>query len=756
MAVDEYLKWTRLAFRHQPACIVDFLHVLPHTAIPLRKVALAFFRAQVDRLEPRVRFYDRYRSTLLRNIGPRHYRLVDYLTPFCTLHDPLLSGFMAAFTLSAPYHDYQSAEEAIDASIRAEIIAGEEYNIKDLDYRSWFCPEQYWTRDILTTGDPPDIRLSRLISRSFSNVKHSLQGRVLLPKVGVKSIGDRSRRLLDDMRKDLQWIDPLYVHDSETVAGVERLYAKFGIQAEGDTEMRCSWKYNTLKPRTYFAQGPTVYHKAKYVQALFNELVDCVPVTHRRMRFNLPFGRMISDTNTLLLTYDYSAFTSRLTESTRFIEALADYLSGTTVKLVDTFEGIVDADVGDMIREYLQYAQNHPYVDLGRFEGMEGFYHRCGLLGVPGNISSCTLLHGLFLATLVGDLANCKCVGDDALVLLRIPLDNQEDLLQFIARVQTLGQVAEEKFEVWRYQLSGHPYDQLWTYCKRPITRGPDHIIRGELCIVPSVEIAIGLSDEWHVPSPSMGSILQRLLLFQKQLYRLLVKINVSRIVVSELSAQVLANYVNMFMHGVVKEVAPERVGKKMQGPIVVWFGQVPITVLARLRPSDVGEPLDAILLNAKERLPLNFPMPSEAERVPAYGTMVVESHAGLGLLKRLGIIEMKKASYTQWFNPLVLRDRDEFSLSMNQIIRGDFSPTFTVTVLEPIPQWYSELSDCYSTKEKPIVQDHFISGPSDDIPSDEEYHSDDYLVSEGGDDVAWSAGPESAIGMPDTGVTST
>lgn len=749
MSVDQYTCWVSRAFRLQPPYILEYLLALPFMPIPHRKVALSFFRTQADSLVSRTRFHDRYYNMLRSWSTPSGSKLHEILTPFCPNHDPLLSGFMAAFTLAAPYTDYSSAEEAIWNSVSAEIIAGEEYNIRDLDYTSWFSPSAYVLRDLPVTGDSPDVRLSRLINRSFSQARQALEGRVLLPKVGVKSIGDASKRVSESMRPDLNFLDPYYEHDGETIAGVEKVYSRFGIELAGETEMRCSWKYNTLKPRTYFAQGPTVYHKAKYIQAIFNELVDCNPVTHRRMRFNLPFGRMISDLDTLLLTYDYSAFTSRLTESTRFIEALADFMSGTTVHVVDTFEGVQDVDVGDMIREYVQYAQNHPHVDLGRFEGLDGFYHRCGLLGVPGNISSCTLLHGLYLATLVGDLTNCKCVGDDALVLLRISLQDQKELLSFIHKVQRLGEVQREKFETWSYTVK-HPYDSLWNYCKRPITRGYDHIIRGELCIVPSVEVTLGITDDWHVPSPSMESAVSRLLLFQKQLFRLLQKIHVARIVVGSTASRMLCNYTNRFVDRIAKGIE-QLASERIRRVVVLKLGNASVPVVGRLLEDDIGESIDDILLKGGRRLPVNYPVPPSRDTCPPHGSAVVPQHAGLSLLRRLGYIEMKKASFTQWFDPLY--DQEEYRLAASMLRDGTLLPSYSVTVLQDLPLWYSQLCEMHSKKERDIVDNVFTSGPPGDIPSDEEY--EDFITSDADPEgTFWSAGPFSAFRMdtPDTG----
>lgn len=54
------------------------------------------------------------------------------------------------------------------------------------------------------------------------------------------------------------------IPDAWSLKEVERFYCHTGVTIDGPVEMRSSWKYNDLKPRIYYAQGPTVYSVSKY------------------------------------------------------------------------------------------------------------------------------------------------------------------------------------------------------------------------------------------------------------------------------------------------------------------------------------------------------------------------------------------------------------------------------------------------------------------------------------------------------------
>jgi hypothetical protein len=272
------------------------------------------------------------------------------------------------------------------------------------------------------------------------------------------------------------------------------------VEIEGPTEMRMAFKYNDLRPRCYFAQGPSQYYSSRYVQPIFNIILDCVDPVGRFSRFNTSGVRAEPDED--IFIYDYASFTSRLVELPAFIAELAEFYRDINVTLFDTYQGRISVNLGDLLDQYnkscnfLQpfvLAQN---IDKAAFEENVVLYHQSGMLGVPGNISSCTLLHGMYLVMLCMDLM-ARCVGDDAIG--KLPLIDRGMLHRHL---EGIGDIAVEKMEIWRHiPLEVHdPETTTLTYTKRPITRigdrvlvDLDSIVFPSLCIVDT-----GLGDSFH------------------------------------------------------------------------------------------------------------------------------------------------------------------------------------------------------------------------------------------------------------------
>lgn len=200
-----------------------------------------------------------------------------------------------------------------------------------------------------------------------------------------------------------------------------------------------------------------------------------------------------------LFIYDYSSFTSTLHEIRNFTAALARFFEDTFVTLVDTCHGPIQVSLGEMLNDFNDHCNLFPRFDTWKFEGDldtgTPVYsrHNCGMLGVPGNISSCTLLHGLHLCVLVMYMEACRCVGDDALGVKLMT-----DLREFIGRLQNIGRVSFEKTIIWEARQGWEEDESRWHYTKRPIGRAENRVYLGAQAIFPPLASMFCVTDGLH------------------------------------------------------------------------------------------------------------------------------------------------------------------------------------------------------------------------------------------------------------------
>lgn len=270
---------------------------------------------------------------------------------------------------------------------------------------------------------------------------------------------------------------------------------------EGPTEVRWAFKYNDLRPRVYFARGPNQYYASRYIQQVFNTIIDAFPMTHRFSRFLTDIVRIAPDAT--LFIYDYSCFTSKLHEIRNFTSALSRFYTGTEITVIDSYEGPVTIDLGQLLAEFNDTCNLDPVFDLGAlnllhvYGGEDLEIHNCGMLGVPGNISSCTLLHGLHLAILVCDMLACKCVGDDALGVLEI--EDAWAERDLVDKLSGIGDISLPKTLFW------HPgpeeddnINMSWHYTKRPILRSGSRVVTKWQPIFPPLAVIVKQKDQYH------------------------------------------------------------------------------------------------------------------------------------------------------------------------------------------------------------------------------------------------------------------
>jgi hypothetical protein len=250
-----------------------------------------------------------------------------------------------------------------------------------------------------------------------------------------------------------------------------------------------------LKPRVYYARGPDQYYSSRVIQSIFNTILENLPNVSKFGRHNPQ--TMPHNPDDTVFIYDYAAFTSTLHEIRNFTSKLADFYLGTIVEVVDTFEGIVMRDLGELLHAFNQDCNLSPEFDASELLAMEDLIltHNCGMLGVPGNISSCTLLHGIHLAVIVGSLHRNKVVGDDAIGRFVPEQMEEEDLHSALGN---LGVVARTKMEFWRSGTLMTDEDQTWNYVKRPVTVIEGRLDVGALVIWPDIANVFLFKDPYH------------------------------------------------------------------------------------------------------------------------------------------------------------------------------------------------------------------------------------------------------------------
>ncbi|KAK2776457.1 hypothetical protein FQN52_003466 [Onygenales sp. PD_12] len=153
----------------------------------------------------------------------------------------------------------------------------------------------------------------------------------------------------------------------------------------------------------------------KYIAKMMVNLCDSMPPTNGRTCIN-PTHLCIKDGHHAFI-YDLTGFTSSLHEQRHFVDRLAEYCHGNAVKIVDAWSGVIDIDLGDLIKEYNtlnnqgQYSQKQA---CGKDIPML-LHCTAGFLGVYGNIANATFLHGITILQLYDDDELLNVAGDDGI-----------------------------------------------------------------------------------------------------------------------------------------------------------------------------------------------------------------------------------------------------------------------------------------------------------------------------------------------------
>lgn len=508
-------RWTATLSTTMPAYAL-VLRSLKFYPIHIRKVLLAWTRVQPPDLY-NSRFALRYNAQL-QDLVPVYITfyphpdrteaislraLLQRLGNQCM--DTVLQGHFSVAIRTAPYFNYDSVDTTRNEGIRKELEAAlNPHKNIPINYSAFLSedPRDRATQRIAENHDRSPL-VNEQLHECIVLARRRLSNITVYPKASDRTIGEEASR----MAQQTLWKDPdAEIQSTGSLWDIERIYHHSGIEVQGPVEMRVAWKYNDLKPRVYYANGPTTYHASKYVQRIFNIILDCFPPVHRKNRFQEPSDRYLQE-GIRLAIYDYSSFTSNLPEVKRFVSALAEFMGDTEITIVDSFHGPMVVLVKDILHRYNRTCNYHLEFDVSRLFSEIGpliLQHGAGALGIPGNISSCTLLHGIHICSICGSIFRCRCVGDDAEVFYDMDPPNSWE--SFIDQVRNLGEIEESKAEYWDFDISDTEFGlDGWQYLKRPFERHGGVIIRGSITVWPALDILLGLSDERHtVRLPAM------------------------------------------------------------------------------------------------------------------------------------------------------------------------------------------------------------------------------------------------------------
>jgi hypothetical protein len=266
----------------------------------------------------------------------------------------------------------------------------------------------------------------------------------------------------------------------------ERVYHEFGITLGGDCELRQKWTPAVAKPRTYVAMGGKAYKPSRFLQDFFTDLVNLFPATNHITRLR-PSRLRISMDNVLnghYRIYDLSSFTSNMRQQKSFCFVLKEFFRGVTVTVVDERYGPLDYDLGDLLQEYYEVCVDGPDLSYERciFEDLKDpktrRHARASLLGIFGNLMTCTIAHYLILSPTVNSDEEINIAGDDGLVW--------EDLLNKYLVDKTIllvGDYAQDK--TYRSDESG-------AVClKRPILEIPPSLYLLHNIVPPNLGVSL-------------------------------------------------------------------------------------------------------------------------------------------------------------------------------------------------------------------------------------------------------------------------
>lgn len=396
--------------------------------------------------------------------------------------DPVSNGFLQMIIKTIPLEDDDVAQAVMEGYAK-EITASQERRYRpSIAIQSVMGTREERRTPLLNNWTTFNPEVHDYIFTTLKSVIPSLQQQPYYPNYGKKLLPCTSYR-------NFQELQDMYGYSFEgTVLGLEQFYSRTGIEGVGPTEMKQAFAYNDLRPRIYFARGSTHHHRSKYIQDIFNRIIEAFQCIHKFERFHISRLRMTKDQ--IFIVYDFSVFTTNLQSLSEFLHALGDFYKAVWITVIDTWEGPKRINLGDHLHDYAATCNDFPSFETfyGSMDGEPITYESgAGLLGIPGNITSSTLWHAIVLMCIVHDIM-IKVVGDDAGAVLP-EVERNEDA--FLEAIKEFGDISKPKTEIWRYIDPLADIEKvIWQYVKRQIYR-----LENRICVG---------ADPMNFPNPSL------------------------------------------------------------------------------------------------------------------------------------------------------------------------------------------------------------------------------------------------------------
>jgi hypothetical protein len=434
------------------------------------------------------------------------------------LQDPLESAILLDIARGLPLPTIYDVREAQAASWCKEIKLV--HGVKKEVVVNWDVFFKEGCQHLpMATGIPPNPRMARRIHVALKRFREKVRGRRFYPRATHKNMSRATRRDFEAREMSLEGI-PIFGQDNWGA-----YYHRTGGKLGGASEMRQKWYHSGAKPRTYFAMGGEAYEYCRFLQDFFTDLVDFfLPTAHdtRLQPDRLFLSSQYEKEDPHFRIYDLSNFTSNMAEQSGCVEGLTEFMEDVEVEIVDERFGVVATDMGSLLSDYHEHCVDRPAVSLERYPGspadgseFNGIPHMvASLLGIFGNLMSCTFAHYLIVSPVVQDDEELNIAGDDGI----LPEDaaNPEPVRRVI---DIVGSCAMEK--------TFRSDEESAIALKRPIWEDLPHLRTQYNIIPPSVvrcvqSLTSTFKDPRYPPLPEPYTVKEGLNIVGKDLLRFL------------------------------------------------------------------------------------------------------------------------------------------------------------------------------------------------------------------------------------------
>lgn len=392
---------------------------------------------------------------------PPYHSLADELSEegkivIRLLHSSISCGLLIVYALGVELSDDQ-VKHGKEESFQKELVATQTRRLPgEWNWPALFNPDRHRNEQIHPLF-PKISPLQRKFSKGLPSLRRQYQDRIILPHYTGRGVsGQTAEHLLNRVASNRVmkcYGNPRTLHRNldranVTSRDVVHHYIRTGSWVYGKTEMKQRWYPHGLLPRTYFSWGGCDIAVAGYLRNFFNDLADVFPPTDRHNRVQPDW---LMGTRNLscggFLFYDLVSFTSWFHEQVPFLHACKEYFSGVAVYLVGTDLTLSYHDLGSLIGGYIDWCNDFSEFVISKNIGIgdlseREYRHWCaGFLGIPGNLVTCTLPHGLALASTFSDEHQLQVPGDDVGALYR----DQEHRRDVMVCASTLGTLQFDK-----------------------------------------------------------------------------------------------------------------------------------------------------------------------------------------------------------------------------------------------------------------------------------------------------------------------